>query len=76
MAIFGRNWKDDSDGDGDGGGLFSRWKDIEYGVWADEPSFKKSRSIEETLDQIDISEIEKYLRKKKLQNLNENGRKN
>lgn len=72
MAMFGSNWKNDYD---DYDGLFSRWKDDDYdnGRWTIE--HKKSKTTEEILDEIDISEIEKYLRKKKLQNINSDGRK-
>ena len=42
-----------------------------YSDWEDKPNEK---TTEEILDDIDIKDIEKYLRKKKLENLNKNER--
>ena len=71
MAMFGSNWKSDMEYDG----LFSRWSDRTWKEDTVDVSSKKSQSVDEILDGIDISLIEKYLRKKKLQNLNKDERK-
>ena len=42
-----------------------------YSDWEDNTT---ERTTEEILDDIDIKDIEKYLRKKKLENLNKNER--
>jgi hypothetical protein len=60
MAMFGSNWKSDND-DYDN----ERWSIIK----------ESTKTTEEILDEIDISEIEKYLRKKKLENIKNNEQK-
>ena len=71
MAMFGSTWKNEDD-DYDKG-LFSRWKNDDNERWS--IKHERTKTTEEILDEIDISEIEKYLRKKKLQNINSDGRK-
>jgi hypothetical protein len=73
MAMFGSNWKSDND-DYDKG-LFSRWRDDDYDNERWSIRKKSTKTTEEILDEIDISEIEKYLRKKKLENIKNNEQK-
>jgi hypothetical protein len=74
MAMFGSNWNDEPNSDCDGS--FSRWKDDQYEKdnYYSLNDLTKPKTTDEILDEIDISEIEKYLRKKKLQNINKNER--
>lgn len=75
MAMFGSSWKSDNDNDDYDKGLFSRWRDDDYDNERWSIIKESTKTTEEILDEIDISEIEKYLRKKKLQNIKNNEQK-
>jgi hypothetical protein len=64
MATFGSNWKNDSNGYDDIN-MFSHWNDDDF-----KTDVGHTKTVDEILDEIDISLIERYLRKKKLNNIN------
>jgi len=66
MALFGSSWKDEFNGDSyEDINIMSHWSnDNGYN-----DVYKSKKTTKEILDELDIKDIENYLRKKKLEQL-------
>jgi hypothetical protein len=62
--MFGSNWSKDEEGYDDIN-MFSHWNDEDF-----KTNVSHTKTVDEILDRIDIYLIEKYLRRKKLENIN------